>query len=70
MVKLTPEIIEQSYQFTNAVRDRELDLRGICVVKLYYRSNHGILRSARRGCLGSTLLVCRVVARPDIELEI
>ena len=28
MVKLTPELIEQCYQFTNAVRDRELDLRG------------------------------------------
>ncbi|XP_064624732.1 U2 small nuclear ribonucleoprotein A'-like [Lineus longissimus] len=28
MVKLTPELIEQSAQFTNPVRDRELDLRG------------------------------------------
>ncbi|KAI0224234.1 U2 small nuclear ribonucleoprotein A' [Lamellibrachia satsuma] len=28
MVKLTPEILEQSAQFTNPVRDRELDLRG------------------------------------------
>jgi len=28
MVKLTAELIEQSAQYTNAVRDRELDLRG------------------------------------------
>lgn len=28
MVKLTPELIEQSFQFTNPVRDYELDLRG------------------------------------------
>ena len=28
MVKLTPELIEQAYQFTNPVRDRELNLRG------------------------------------------
>lgn len=28
MVKLTPELIEQSAQYTNPVRDRELDLRG------------------------------------------
>ena len=28
MVKLTPELIEQCAQFTNPVRDRELDLRG------------------------------------------
>ena len=28
MVKLTPDLIEQSFQFTNPVRDRELDLRG------------------------------------------
>lgn len=28
MVKLTPELIEQAYQYTNPVRDRELDLRG------------------------------------------
>jgi len=28
MVKLTPELIEQSIQFTNTVRDYELDLRG------------------------------------------
>lgn len=28
MVKLTPELIEQAIQFTNPVRDRELDLRG------------------------------------------
>ncbi|XP_064604973.1 U2 small nuclear ribonucleoprotein A'-like [Liolophura sinensis] len=28
MVKLTAELIEQSAQFTNPVRDRELDLRG------------------------------------------
>ena len=28
MVKLTPELIEQAYQVTNPVRDRELNLRG------------------------------------------
>ena len=28
MVKLTPELIEQCAQYTNPVRDRELDLRG------------------------------------------
>lgn len=28
MVKLTAELIEQSAQYTNPVRDRELDLRG------------------------------------------
>lgn len=28
MVKLTPELIEQSMQYINPVRDRELDLRG------------------------------------------
>lgn len=28
MVKLTPELIQNSYQRMNAVRDRELDLRG------------------------------------------
>nr|CAA10271.1 U2 snRNP-specific A' protein [Homo sapiens] len=27
MVKLTAELIEQAAQYTNAVRDRELDLR-------------------------------------------
>jgi len=29
MVKLTPELIEQSMQYINPVRDRELDLRGL-----------------------------------------
>ncbi|MEE6509307.1 hypothetical protein FKM82_025494 [Ascaphus truei] len=28
MVKLTADLIEQAAQYTNAVRDRELDLRG------------------------------------------
>jgi len=28
MVKLTPDLIQQSMQYTNPVRDRELDLRG------------------------------------------
>lgn len=28
MVKLTPELIQQSMQYINPVRDRELDLRG------------------------------------------
>lgn len=28
MVKLTPELILQSMQYINPVRDRELDLRG------------------------------------------
>jgi len=29
MVKLTPDLIEQSMQYINPVRDRELDLRGL-----------------------------------------
>lgn len=29
MVKLTAELMEQAGQYTNAVRDRELDLRGV-----------------------------------------
>ena len=33
MVKLTPELIEQCAQYTNPVRDRELDLRGKKEVK-------------------------------------
>ena len=28
MVKLTAEIIQQSYQYLNPIRERELDLRG------------------------------------------
>lgn len=28
MVKLTPELIQQSAQYTNCVKERELDLRG------------------------------------------
>jgi len=28
MVKMTAEIIQQSYQYTNPIRERELDLRG------------------------------------------
>jgi U2 small nuclear ribonucleoprotein A' len=28
MVKLTPELIQNSFQHINAVKDRELDLRG------------------------------------------
>ena len=34
MVKLTAELIEQSAQYTNPVRDRELDLRGCRYVLL------------------------------------
>jgi len=30
MVKLTPELIEQAGQYSNPLRDRELDLRGKC----------------------------------------
>lgn len=32
MVKLTPELINQSMQFINPCRDRELDLRGKCIL--------------------------------------
>lgn len=28
MVKLTPDLIQKSLQYTNPVKDRELDLRG------------------------------------------
>lgn len=31
MVKLTPELINQSMQYINPCRDRELDLRGMCL---------------------------------------
>ncbi len=34
MVKLTPELIETCAQYTNPVRDRELDLRGK-VIRLF-----------------------------------
>ena len=34
MVKLTVELIEQAAQYTNPVRDRELDLRGAFVVAI------------------------------------
>lgn len=33
MVKLSAELIEQAAQYTNPVRDRELDLRGESLVK-------------------------------------
>lgn len=29
MVKLTPDLIQQSMQYINPVKDRELDLRGM-----------------------------------------
>lgn len=29
MVKLTPDLIQQSMQYINPVKDRELDLRGL-----------------------------------------
>lgn len=32
MVKLSAELIEQAAQYTNPVRDRELDLRGQLVI--------------------------------------
>lgn len=34
MVKLSAELIEQAAQYTNPVRDRELDLRGESIVSL------------------------------------
>ena len=33
MVKLTAEIIQQSYQYTNPIRERELDLRGTLICR-------------------------------------
>ena len=36
MVKLTPDIFEMSPQFTNPVRDRELDLRGFNCILHYF----------------------------------
>lgn len=32
MVKLTADLIAMAPQFTNAVKDRELDLRGQCFI--------------------------------------
>lgn len=41
MVKLTPELINQSMQYMNPCRDRELDLRGnyriLGYVKLHFK---------------------------------
>lgn len=37
MVKLTPELIQQSSQHINPLRDRELSLRGVCTLLLLYR---------------------------------
>lgn len=36
MVKLTPELINQSMQYINPCRDRELDLRGESVVFFFH----------------------------------
>lgn len=41
MVKLTAELIEQAAQFTNPVRDRELDLRGTEQSGLAHTANVG-----------------------------
>lgn len=49
MVKLTPDLIQQSMQYINPVRDRELDLRGnIGVDSILYNSVQ--LRHNRRNC--------------------
>lgn len=37
MVKLTPELINSSMQYINPCRDRELDLRGKCLVDEIFR---------------------------------
>lgn len=39
MVKLTPDLIQQSMQYMNPVRDRELDLRGKKIKLLYFIYN-------------------------------
>lgn len=36
MVKLTPDLIQQSMQYINPVKDRELDLRGL--YELYWQN--------------------------------
>jgi len=41
MVKLTVELIEQAAQYTNPVRDRELDLRGAIVRQTVKRGPAG-----------------------------
>jgi len=40
MVKLTTELIMNSYQFINPVKDRELDLRGKRLVQFDQKSIH------------------------------
>ena len=44
MVRLTADLIEQSAQYTNPVRDRELDLRGnycsfLTISKIFFGSH-------------------------------
>lgn len=34
MVRLTPELIEDSFQYMNPIREYELSLRGILILKL------------------------------------
>jgi hypothetical protein len=41
MVKLTPELIEDSFQYMNPVKEYELNLRGTCVrVHVFDLNNH------------------------------
>jgi hypothetical protein len=49
MVKLTPDLIQQSMQYINPVRDRELDLRGNIVVdsNMYNSILNWRIRAAR-----------------------
>lgn len=61
MVKLTAELIEQSAQYTNPVRDRELDLRGK-VVNFIHEMKTKIF-SSRVLCLQPQVSECLLVIR-------
>ena len=39
MVKLTPELIEDSYQYVNPVREYELSLRGTIQILTFFGPN-------------------------------
>lgn len=57
MVKLTAELIEQAAQYTNAVRDRELDLRGeLDGARAVFRPRRAAARSRPRRVRGGRSL--------------
>ena len=42
MVKLTPDLIQQSMQYINPVRDRELDLRGYSLFFIFKSCDYNL----------------------------